>query len=128
MNMIELLHGESGQRPVSAGQTIFSEGDGGDVMYVILEGEADIFVGHELVETAGAESVLGEMALIDNQPRSATVVARTDCRLLPIDGGKFDALTRRTPDFARIIMKVMAERVRNMNRRNMALLEHAIKF
>lgn len=128
MDLIDLFRHETGYHSVAAGQTIFAVGDPGLVMYVLIEGQVDILVGHEVVESAGPGAILGEMALIDRMPRSATAIARSDCRLLPIDIQRFDTLIRKTPDFARHVMKVMADRIRNMNGRNLSLIEHILRF
>jgi CRP-like cAMP-binding protein len=61
--------------------------------------------------------VFGEMALIDDAPRTASAVAKSDCRVLRIDARRFQSLVQKTPDFALQIMAVMAERLRRMNRR-----------
>src|SRR5256885_10149633 len=60
--------------PFKAGDFIFKEGEAGDEMYVVLEGEVDVIVHEKVVETVGVDNFLGEMALIDAQPRSATAV------------------------------------------------------
>lgn len=128
MDLIDLFRNETGYHSVAAGQTIFDVGERGLVMYVLIEGQADILVGKEVVESAGPGAILGEMALIDHMPRSATAIARSDCRLLPIDIQRFDTLIQKTPDFARHVMKVMADRIRNMNSRNLRLIEHILRF
>jgi CRP-like cAMP-binding protein len=58
--------------------------------------------------------VIGEMALIDTKARSATVVAKTDCRLVPINEKRFLVLVHETPIFALLVMKTLAERLRRM--------------
>jgi CRP/FNR family cyclic AMP-dependent transcriptional regulator len=63
----------------SAGQHIFTVGQPGDVMYVVKEGEVDIVINGKVVDTVGPGGLLGEMALIDKRPRSATAIAKTDC-------------------------------------------------
>ncbi len=63
------------------------------------------------------EGVVGEMALIDSPERSATVIAKTDVVLTPIDRWTFQYLTQKHPDFALFIMAVMSRRLRRMNRR-----------
>jgi CRP/FNR family transcriptional regulator, cyclic AMP receptor protein len=100
-----------------AGAVLFAEGDAGANMYVLIEGEAAISVGGEIVEEARAPALLGEMALIDASPRSATVFARSACRLVSVDVRQFDLLVRESPEFARHVMAVMAGRLRVMNAR-----------
>jgi len=107
----------SDQRPFSAGQTIFSEGQAGDVMYIVKEGEVDIVVHGKTVETIRSGDIVGEMALIDRHPRSASAVARTDCQLVPIDEKRFTFLVQQTPYFALEVMRVMARRLRQMDSR-----------
>jgi CRP/FNR family transcriptional regulator, cyclic AMP receptor protein len=98
------------------GQTIFQEGEPGDRMYLIAEGQVDILLGGQLLETVESGGILGELALIDNKPRSAMAVARTPCRLAPIDQPHFLSLIQRTPLFAIQVMRVMADRLRRANR------------
>lgn len=98
-----------------AGAVLFAEGDPGTQMYILLEGQADICVGEEVVENAVPPALLGEMALVDATSRSATVVLRTTCRLVAIDERQFDLLVRESPEFARQVMKVMAKRLRVAN-------------
>jgi CRP/FNR family cyclic AMP-dependent transcriptional regulator len=76
-----------------------------------------VIVGDTLVEEASPGALLGERAVVDLSPRSATVVANTDCRLLPIDARQFDLLVRETPEFARHVMQVVTGRLRTMNER-----------
>jgi len=99
----------------SARQQIFAEGEPGDVMFVVKEGEVDIVVHGAVVETIGPGGILGEMALIDRNPRSATAVAKTDCQLVPISEKRFQFLVQQTPYFAIEVMRVLAQRLRHMD-------------
>jgi CRP/FNR family cyclic AMP-dependent transcriptional regulator len=101
----------------TAGQTIFDEGQAGDQMYVVLEGEVDLFIRGRAVETLGEGGVLGEMALLEAAPRTASAVARTNCKLVPVTQKRFNLLVQHTPDFALQIMRVMAGRLRAMDAR-----------
>jgi CRP-like cAMP-binding protein len=96
----------------AAGQVIFSEGDTGEVMYVVQEGDVDILVGDTVIDSASAGGIIGEMALLERGARSATARARTDCKLVPITEQKFTYLVQQTPHFALTVMRVMAERLR----------------
>lgn len=98
-----------------AGEVVFSEGDPGSVMFVIQEGEVDIVLHGRVIETVRAGGVVGELAMIDNSPRSATVVARTNTRLVAIDEKRFAFLVQYTPNFANHVMQIMSQRIRMMD-------------
>jgi CRP/FNR family cyclic AMP-dependent transcriptional regulator len=95
-----------------AGQTIFEDGQPGDKMYVVLEGEVGIFAQGRMLRTAPPGTCFGEMALIDNAPRTGSAIARTDVRLVPIDRNRFVFMVQETPYFALHVMHIMAERLR----------------
>jgi CRP/FNR family transcriptional regulator, cyclic AMP receptor protein len=98
------------------GDVIFKEGDRGDQMYVVKAGNVELRVVGQTVETLESGDILGEMAMLDNEPRSATAVAATDCQIVPIDQTKFQFLLKETPYFAIEVMQIMARRLRRMNR------------
>ena len=100
-----------------AGQLIFSEGESGELMYVVHDGEVELHVKGRLVDTLGAGGVLGEMALVDHQPRIATATAKTACKLVPVTEKRFVFMVQQTPHFALQIMRVMADRLRRMDQR-----------
>jgi len=114
--MLNFLRNEGKVESFSAGETIFAEGQAGEVMYVVTSGEVDILLRGQSVETVGPGGIVGELALIDTSPRSATVVARTDCALAPIDARRFQRLVQDTPYFAIQVMQVLADRLRRMAR------------
>lgn len=95
-----------------AGQVIFERGDPSDFMYGIMDGEVEIRVGDRLLETISDGSVFGEMALIDDEPRSATAVAKTSCRVVQVNAPAFHELIALHPDFALEVMKLMSSRLR----------------
>ena len=102
---------------VAAGKYIFRIGEAAKVMYVIIEGEVELVLGDTVVETAGEGAFIGEMALIDDEPRSASARARGDCRVFPIDEARFQSLVKETPFFALQVMKTLARRLRKMDAR-----------
>jgi len=116
MNLSELFHFETGLLAVPAGQTLFRAGDSGTTMYVLMHGNATIAIGDIVVERAEPGAILGELALIEQAPRSATVTAATDCEFLPIDAKRFQFLVQQTPNFALHVMKAMADRLRKTDR------------
>ncbi len=95
-----------------AGDTIFNEGDVGDFAYVVLEGELEILLHGTHLDTAVPGSIVGEMALIDNERRSGTVVAKTDVKLAAIKQQEFTYMIQETPYFALHVMHIMANRLR----------------
>jgi CRP-like cAMP-binding protein len=94
------------------GDTIFEAGDQGDVMYAVVEGELEVLLNGKVIETCGPGGIVGEMAIIDSKPRSATVKARTDCKLVPIDEKRFTFMVQQTPFFALQVMRITVDRLR----------------
>jgi CRP/FNR family cyclic AMP-dependent transcriptional regulator len=98
-----------------AGEIIFKEGDPGHEMYVIRSGRVEVRRGNRVLGTLGEKSIVGEMALIDDAPRSATAVAVTDVSLVPIGEKQFLFLVSETPFFALNVMRTLARRLRASN-------------
>jgi CRP/FNR family cyclic AMP-dependent transcriptional regulator len=112
VSSIHLFDSSRDRVAFAPGDIVFNEGDPGDVMYAVVEGEVDILVGPKLIETAGPGAVVGEMAIIEPGPRSATVRARTECGLVPVGSKQFLYLVQEHPTFAITIMRIMADRLR----------------
>lgn len=115
VHVLEHFRDHPGVKTLPAGMTLFRTGEPADFVYILVDGQANLLVGKTIVEVAVRGSLLGEIALIDGKPRSATVVTRTQCRVLPIDASQFDALIRELPTFSYYVMTAMAERMRRMN-------------
>jgi CRP/FNR family cyclic AMP-dependent transcriptional regulator len=103
-------------RNFSKGKTIFKEGDLGDEFFVVVRGKVEIRSGDRHFETLGPDGIFGEMALIDDGPRSATAVALTDVTLAPIKENQFLFLVKNAPFFALSVMRVLASRLRRQNK------------
>ena len=99
-----------------SGETIFHQGDPRSVMFVVNEGEVEIRLGNKVLEVVQPGGIFGEMAIIDGQPRTATAVARSDCKLVPIDQKRFQFLVQQTPYFAVEVLRVLADRLRRADR------------
>jgi CRP/FNR family transcriptional regulator, cyclic AMP receptor protein len=97
------------------GNTIFREGEQGDEFFVVVRGEVEIRSGNRRFETVGQNGIFGEMAIIDNSARSATVVALTDVTVTPIQEQQFLFMVKHTPFFALRVMRVLANRLRRQN-------------
>ncbi len=117
MNPAELFRREPDAVNLSPGEILFQQGDAGSHMFVVLEGAVEVIIGAQVVETAGPGSLIGEMALIDESPRTATVKAKESSRLAKIDIQRFHFLIRQNPYFAVHVMKVLSARLRRMDRR-----------
>jgi CRP/FNR family cyclic AMP-dependent transcriptional regulator len=115
MAAVNIFKNETDVVSFAAGAVICQEGEPGDTMYVVQQGEVDILVNGRVMETAGPGGVIGEMALVDASRRSAAAVAKTDCILVPLDETKFKIVVHNTPFFAIQVMRVMADRLRRMN-------------
>ena len=70
---------------VQAGRELTHAGGGSFETFIVVEGEADVTVGDEQVATSGAGDLIGEVGVLENTPRNATVVARTPMQLLVVD-------------------------------------------
>ncbi len=112
MRLPNIFEGKGEMETHPSGTTIFEKGQSGEVMYIVQEGQVEIRVGDDVVETVGPDGVFGEMALIENKPRSATTIAKTDCRLVPITKKQFLFMVDETPMFALYVMRIMSERLR----------------
>ena len=95
-----------------AGSVIFREGGEARDLFVIKSGQVRIQIGNRTVTELGPDSIFGEMALIDNEPRSATAVAITDVELVPVSEQQFLFMVGQTPYFALKVMRVLAHRLR----------------
>ncbi len=107
---------------VSAGEIVFREGDPGDSLYFVVEGELRIEKqGVKLLSMPPFQCV-GEFALIDDEPRSATVVAEQDSRLLRWDREHFKRLSLESTEFAQSVWKLLTHRLREDGFRHVLML------
>ena len=97
------------------GAKIMKEGSPGTSMYVVLEGEVAVAIGRKIVEKLERGGVFGEMALVDQSPRTASAVARADCALLAINRDALIKLTKSDPEIGMAMMRSVASRLRYMN-------------
>ena len=102
-------------RDFKAGDVIFRQGDPAHELFIVQSGEVEIRLGNRVLETLPQYSIFGEMALIDTAPRSATAIAASDAKLVPVSEKQFLFLISNTPYFALNVMRVMARRLRAAN-------------
>jgi hypothetical protein len=105
-----------------AGEVIVREGTPGDELYILLDGRVDVMLGWEtpqaskLGEMRGVD-YFGEMAILDREPRSVTIVAAENARLLSLDGRSLKDLIQQMPEISFEILRVLTARVRRAERR-----------
>lgn len=112
----ELLAAVADECLLPAGHVLMWEGDRGAEAFVILEGTAEVAVAGEVVAVVGRGHTVGEMALIDNRPRSATVVARSPMRVLVVGRRHLGALVGQ-PGVARGLLEIITARLRDADGR-----------
>jgi CRP/FNR family transcriptional regulator, cyclic AMP receptor protein len=97
------------------GQNIVTEGDPGDCMFILLEGTVEVLVGGRVLSTLGPGNLFGEMSVINDEVRSATIRAQSATRVVSLNRKRFLFLTEQTPFFALHVMRLLSQRLRNTN-------------
>lgn len=100
-----------------AGDVIFREGDKAESFYVVRSGKIRISSGDTVLDDIGRNAFFGEMALIDESPRSATATALEDCECVQINSADFAKRLHGLDPVMQGIFRVLVERIRNLNRR-----------
>jgi CRP/FNR family cyclic AMP-dependent transcriptional regulator len=97
---------------VSAGKVLAKEGTLGLEFAFILEGEARVEKGGKVINRLSANDFYGEIAIIDRKPRTATVIAETDMKLLVVHSRFFRPLLEKTPDLANQLVIALCKYIR----------------
>lgn len=105
----------------AAGETIIHKGETGDSMYIIVRGRMRIHDGDHTLTYLGPDEVVGEMALLDPEPRAASVTAEEDTELLRLDQEPFNELIEDRIEVTRAIMRILTRRVRALDRETVQL-------
>ncbi len=111
MDLLDIFSDADDVQNVPAGEVILSEGQAGDCMYVVLEGELLISLNDKELDRAGPGQIIGEMALINSDKRSASISTLTDCKLVKIDQKSFSSLLKHVPEFSLHVMTVLTNRL-----------------
>lgn len=114
MDILAIFQDSPKARFVEAGSYLFCKGDKAEEMYVVLGGKVEIRREGEVIETLEPGSIFGEMAIVDDRPRSADAYAVTGSTVEPIDAEWFKHLIRKSPSFGLHVMGVMAQRLRRL--------------
>ncbi len=116
---LKLLAFTSQRLAFAAGQVLFNQGETGDSAYIVMDGVADVSIatpsGPVVVATVGRNAIIGEIAILCDVPRTATVTARADLHALRIDKETFFRLVNEFPQMAVEIMRELAQRLEKTN-------------
>ncbi len=105
-----------------AGKTLFSYGDSGDSLYIVREGEVEIFFKNDtgdkiVLERSGPGDFFGELSLIDPGPRTATALVTKDLRAVMVDREDIEALLKQHPAAAMDLLTATGRRLREVNKK-----------
>jgi CRP/FNR family cyclic AMP-dependent transcriptional regulator len=111
-NFLSLFGHETKTQKLAPGDILFKSGEKADSLFIVKSGELQIFDGATVFETVGEGGILGEMAVVDQSPRSASVKAVTASEVIAVDQKRFLWMVAQTPFFAIRVMKVLTARLR----------------
>jgi CRP-like cAMP-binding protein len=106
------LASEGRTKSYKAGDLVVGEGDTGVGFYLILDGKAEVRKGGRVLATLGKGQFFGEMSLIDNEPRSADVMAAAPTTCWALTSWAFAALVKEDPEVALLMLKEVVKRLR----------------
>lgn len=115
--MLAALASEVRQRTLDKGEVLFNKGDEGDSLFIINSGLVKVVIdntlGSEVVlNEVGAGEIIGEMALLDNEPRSAGVIALSETNVLELKRDDFMEILKQQPDLALSVIRNFSSRMR----------------
>ncbi len=111
---IHLFDNTTDYTVMPAGRVIFNSGDPGDCMYVVIGGEVDITVNGRVIETVGPGGIFGEMALVEDQPRTATAIVKSESKLVAVNRNRFLFMVQQTPFFSLQLLTIVTDRLRRL--------------
>jgi CRP/FNR family cyclic AMP-dependent transcriptional regulator len=115
MDLLEVFKDSDDLIQLVTGSVLFEEGQDADFMYVIVDGELELSLSGNTLARVQPGAMIGEMALVSSDVRSATATAYSDCLLAPIDVHSFSSLIQHTPEFALHVMNVLVDRLKHTN-------------
>jgi CRP-like cAMP-binding protein len=100
------------EETVGPGQTLLNEGDFGDFMYIVVDGQVRVHKGESTIITLGPGASVGELAVLDPEPRSASVTTTADTLLFRLNKEPFDEVLADRPEIALGVIRALCERIR----------------
>jgi CRP-like cAMP-binding protein len=113
-HQLEVIAKHADEAAIPRGTVLTAEGKVGHEAFILLDGEADVRIRGKRIATIGPGDITGEMALLEHEPRSATVTARTPIRALVLTQQGFDSILDAVPTVARRVMRALAHRLREV--------------
>src|SRR5438477_1432112 len=118
---IELIRSLAAEKHYPKNAVVLTEGEMGDSLYMIQSGKVKVFIGDPdgremILKILGPGDFFGEMSLIDKQPRSASVTTLEPSSFLVLTHGAFEKVVSQIPRVATMVMRVLAQRVREADR------------
>jgi CRP/FNR family cyclic AMP-dependent transcriptional regulator len=106
----------SDELKLNAGEVLAEQGSSGREAFVIVEGEAEVSRNGQLVSELGPGAVVGELALLDHGPRTATVTAKSGITVLVLEQRQFWGILDEVPTIAFKMLRTLAGRIRDLDR------------
>lgn len=100
----------------AAGTALITEGESGSEAFVVLSGSVEVRRAGQVIATLGSGDIIGELSLLDQCPRTASVVCSTDCTVLVIDRRHFAPLIETSPSLGLEFLRELASRLRELDR------------
>lgn len=111
-DILALLAEVAEETTKEAGAEVFAKGAKGDSLYVVIDGAVRVHDGNETIATFEKGDFFGELSLLDDEARSATATAETDCLFLRIHQSAFRKILRSHVELAENLLAALAERIR----------------
>ncbi|GCE13185.1 cyclic nucleotide-binding domain-containing protein [Tengunoibacter tsumagoiensis] len=117
---LQFLTNSCQERTYTAGSTLFAQGDAGVGLYIVISGKVRIIhksnpeADEEELRVLGPGEVIGEMALLDDLPRSASAIAIDDVKVLLLPVWEFRTILRNHPDITLNLLSVLSRRLRKV--------------
>ena len=108
---------------LSAGTILFNESEPGDGLYIIVQGQLRILSGGVQLGVRSPGQYVGELALLDDSPRSATVKAKTDVLLLKLHRDAFHQVLTTSPELVSAMFRLLVQKIRNDTEHRTAILQ-----
>lgn len=121
MSKFNAFHNEEDIHHYQKSEVIFAQGDTGDFMYDVIEGEVSLSRDEAELIRLGKGEIFGETGLINNEAHSVSATALVDCKIAKISRRRFMFMVDETPGFALDVMRVLAQRLSRETAKNRVL-------